>query len=49
MDMWIPFEVPAESMQDHNEAGGKVFGFVRCFRLRKYVDGGYKPFLRNGL
>ena len=28
IDMRIPFEVPSKSVQDHNEAGGKVFGFV---------------------
>lgn len=28
MDMWIPFERPAEGMQDTDETGDKVFAFV---------------------
>lgn len=25
MDVWIPFQIPAEGMEDHDEAGSKVF------------------------
>ncbi len=28
MDVWVPFEVSSESVKDHDETRGKVFGFV---------------------
>lgn len=29
MDMWIPFQIPAESMEDTDKAGSKVFRLVK--------------------
>ena len=29
VDMRIPFEVPAKSMEDHDKAGSKIFGFIQ--------------------
>lgn len=26
--MWVPFQIPAEGMKDHNKAGSEVHGFV---------------------
>ncbi len=36
MDMWVPFEVTAESVKDHDEAGREVHGLV--FFLEHTVD-----------
>jgi len=28
VDMWIPFQIPAECVEDHDKAGGEVHGLV---------------------
>ena len=28
VDVWVPFQIPAEGMQDHNKTGSKVHGFI---------------------
>ncbi len=49
MDMWIPFQRPAEGMQDTDEAGDKVSAFIdfmehseddAAYRLKKAVKQG---------
>ena len=34
MDMWIPFEIPAKSMENHDKSRRKIFGFIH---LEKHV------------
>ena len=28
MDMWVPFQIPAEGVQDHDKTGSKVHGLI---------------------
>lgn len=47
MDVWIPLEVPAKSMQDHDKTGSKISGFIQqekhpgnhtVYRMKKTVE-----------
>ena len=39
VDVWIPFEVAAKSMKDHDIAGGKIFGMVQVEKHPGYHTG----------